>query len=197
MGEASVPLGRLPPRRLSDPNYDAVSGNCRPSQSYPEQPAYSPWVEDDKPESGKGFEAAVAYAVVERLDVAKEDVVWTRTTFGVQTGTSSQRIVYDIVQPKHEAMIFNNSVDVVQALKNKQIQAIVVDLPTALDLVGELKQQGTTILMATHEIGFARQVADRVVFLEQGRIAEEGPPEQVIDDPQVPATRDFLARVLR
>ncbi len=66
-----------------------------------------------------------------------------------------------------------------------------------LDLVRELKEQGTTILMATHEIGFARQVADRVVFLEHGRIAEQGPPEQVIDAPSQPATRDFLARVLR
>jgi polar amino acid transport system substrate-binding protein len=45
------------------------------------QPAYSPWVIDDKPESGKGFEAAVAYAVAEKLGFAKKDVVWTRTTF--------------------------------------------------------------------------------------------------------------------
>lgn len=65
-----------------------------------------------------------------------------------------------------------------------------------LDLVRELKATGSTILMATHEIGFARSAADRVVFLEQGRIVEQGPPEQVIDDPQESATRDFLARVL-
>ena len=65
-----------------------------------------------------------------------------------------------------------------------------------LDLVLDLKSSGSTILMATHEIGFARSAADRVVFLEQGRIVEQGPPEQVIDDPQDPATKDFLARVL-
>ncbi len=65
-----------------------------------------------------------------------------------------------------------------------------------LDLVRDLKSTGSTILMATHEIGFARSAADRVVFLERGRIVEEGPPEQVIDNPQEPATRDFLARVL-
>ena len=65
-----------------------------------------------------------------------------------------------------------------------------------LDLVLDLKSTGSTILMATHEIGFARSAADRVVFLEQGRIVEQGPPEQVIDDPQDPATKDFLARVL-
>ena len=65
-----------------------------------------------------------------------------------------------------------------------------------LDLVREVKDQGSTILMATHEIGFARNAADRVVFLEHGRIVEQGPPEQVIGDPQVAATQDFLSRIL-
>lgn len=66
-----------------------------------------------------------------------------------------------------------------------------------LDLVLDLKRTGSTILMATHEIGFARSAADRVVFLERGQIIEQGPPERVIDDPQESATKDFLARVLR
>jgi polar amino acid transport system ATP-binding protein len=66
-----------------------------------------------------------------------------------------------------------------------------------LDLVGELKAAGSTILMATHEIGFARGVADRVVFLADGVVVEEGPPAQVLDDPREQATRDFLARVMR
>ena len=66
-----------------------------------------------------------------------------------------------------------------------------------LDLVREIKAQGSTILMATHEISFARQAADRVVFLQNGQIVEQGPPEQVIDDPREQATRDFLARILR
>lgn len=65
-----------------------------------------------------------------------------------------------------------------------------------LDLVLDLKNSGSTILMATHEIGFARSAADRVVFLEQGRIVEQGPPSQVIDNPQEQATQEFLARVL-
>ena len=65
-----------------------------------------------------------------------------------------------------------------------------------LDLVREIKAQGSTILMATHEISFARQAADRVVFLRGGQIVEQGPPEQVIDDPREQATRDFLARIL-
>ena len=66
-----------------------------------------------------------------------------------------------------------------------------------LDLVKDLKATGSTILMATHEIGFARSAADRVLFLEQGRIVEQGSPSRVLDDPQAPATRDFLSRVLR
>ncbi|MCD4550040.1 MULTISPECIES: amino acid ABC transporter ATP-binding protein [unclassified Schaalia] len=65
-----------------------------------------------------------------------------------------------------------------------------------LDLVREVKSQGSTILMATHEIGFARSAADRVVFLERGRIVEQGPPEQVIDNPQEKSTQEFLRRVL-
>lgn len=65
-----------------------------------------------------------------------------------------------------------------------------------LDLVGELKELGSTVLMATHEIGFARRVADRVVFLQHGVIVEQGPPAQVIDNPREKATQDFLARVL-
>ena len=64
-----------------------------------------------------------------------------------------------------------------------------------LDLVREVKNTGSTILMATHEIGFARQVADRVVFLERGKIVEQGPPEEVIGNPKMPQTQEFLARV--
>ena len=64
-----------------------------------------------------------------------------------------------------------------------------------LDLVRELKTQGITIVMATHEMGFARQVADRIVYLKDGKVVEQGPPEQLFDNPQHPATREFLARI--
>ncbi|KTR76660.1 peptide ABC transporter ATP-binding protein [Microbacterium oxydans] len=64
-----------------------------------------------------------------------------------------------------------------------------------LDLVRELKVQGATIVMATHEMSFAREVADRIVFLEHGVVVEQGPPSQVFDAPQQPATAEFLARV--
>ncbi|MDO4259275.1 MAG: ABC transporter substrate-binding protein [Actinomycetaceae bacterium] len=161
------------------------------------EPAFSPWVENDDPASGEGFEAAVAYAVAEELGFSKENVVWKRTTFdaaiapgakdwdfnlqqfaitderkqavdfsssyyttaqavlttadkpiasatslaqikdtqfGVQVGTTSKKVVDEVIAPSKQALTFNGSVDVVQALKNGQVEAIVVDLPTALYL---------------------------------------------------------------
>ena len=64
-----------------------------------------------------------------------------------------------------------------------------------LDLLGELKAEGVTMLLNTHEMGFARDVADQVCFLHDGRIHEQGPPGQVIDDPQEERTRAFLSRI--
>jgi len=85
--------------------------------------------------------------------------------------------------------------------------AMLFDEPTsALDpeLVGEvlevmrdLASSGMTMIVATHEMGFARDVASRVIFLEQGRILEDGPPSQVLENPREARTREFLARVLR
>ena len=172
------------------------------------QPAYSPWVEDDKPESGKGFESAVAYAVAEQLGFSKDDVVWARTTFdaavtpgpkdwdlniqqfsitdqrkkavdfstpyyttnqaivaltgspaigaksladlagvnfGVQVGTTSLQAVTDIIKPTAQPKIFNSSDDVVAALRNKQVEAIVVDLPTAFYLTSAEFDNGTIV----------------------------------------------------
>ncbi|MFI9811109.1 amino acid ABC transporter ATP-binding protein [Saccharothrix variisporea] len=65
-----------------------------------------------------------------------------------------------------------------------------------LALVRELAAQGRTILMATHEMGFARQVADRVCFLDGGRLVESGPPEQVLGEPVHERTRQFLRRII-
>lgn len=63
-----------------------------------------------------------------------------------------------------------------------------------LDLVRELKAEGTTIVMATHEMAFARDVADTVVFLDRGVIAEQGPPAQLFGSPREARTREFLSR---
>ncbi|WP_114196021.1 amino acid ABC transporter ATP-binding protein [Edaphovirga cremea] len=80
------------------------------------------------------------------------------------------------------------------------------DEPTsALDpeLVGEvlavmkaLAQEGMTMVIVTHEMAFAREVADRVIFIDQGVIQEEGTPEQIFTAPQNPRTREFLSKVL-
>lgn len=63
-----------------------------------------------------------------------------------------------------------------------------------LDLVRALKDDGTTIVMATHEMAFARDVADEVVFLDRGVICEQGPPLRLFDSPEKPRTKEFLQR---
>jgi polar amino acid transport system substrate-binding protein len=159
------------------------------------EPAYYPWVIDDKPESGEGFEAAVAYAVAEQLGFAKEDVVWVRTTFdgaitpGAKTFdfnlqqfsiTEERKAAVDFSSPYYSApqaivsfagsaiegktaiadlkdaklgaavgttsldaiknqigvepQVFNDNAAAVTALKNGQIDGLVVDLPTAFYL---------------------------------------------------------------
>jgi len=96
-------------------------------------------------------------------------------------------------------------VAVVRALANDPRLLLLDEVTSALDpelvgevlsLVGELKEQGMTIVMATHEMSFARQAADTVVFLDAGVVLEQGPPEQVLVEPTEPRTRQFLARIL-
>jgi polar amino acid transport system substrate-binding protein len=160
-------------------------------------PAYEPWVVGDAPESGEGFEAAVAYAVAAELGFAPEDVVWVRTTFdeaiapgaknfdfnlqqysiteerkeavdfsspyystaqtvitvagskaaeaasladlkglliGAATGTTSFAAIENVIAPTAGAQAFNSNDDAKAALANGQVDAIVVDLPTAFYL---------------------------------------------------------------
>ena len=66
-----------------------------------------------------------------------------------------------------------------------------------LTLIRELAASGMTMLIATHEMGFARDIADRVVFLDAGRVAEQGPPEQIFNSPQNPRTQQFLKRIVQ
>jgi polar amino acid transport system substrate-binding protein len=158
-------------------------------------PAYEPWVIGDDPASGKGFEAAVAYAVADKLGFNKADVVWVRTTFdqaiapgpktfdfnlqqysitedrkknvdfsspyytttqvvvtnntsmasgvttlaglkkfliGAATGTTSYDSITNIIKPTQKPLAFNSNDDAKAALTNGQVDAIVLDLPTAL-----------------------------------------------------------------
>jgi polar amino acid transport system substrate-binding protein len=160
-------------------------------------PAFEPWMVDDKPENGKGYESAVTYAVAKQLGFADADVVWIRTTFdsaiapgpkkfdvnvqqfsitedrkkavdfssgyydltqavvsfkgskiekvtsvaglkdaklGAAVGTTSLQAIEDIIAPSSKASVFNDNAAAVTALKNKQIDGLVVDLPTAFYL---------------------------------------------------------------
>jgi polar amino acid transport system ATP-binding protein len=65
-----------------------------------------------------------------------------------------------------------------------------------LELVRELAESGMTMVIATHEMSFAREIADKVCFLDSGAILEEGPPSEIFSSPREPRTRAFLARVL-
>ena len=96
-------------------------------------------------------------------------------------------------------------VAIVRALMTKPRALLLDEVTSALDpeLVGEvlgiireLKGDGMTMLIATHEMGFAREFADEVCHLESGRIIERGPPEQIFSDPAHPSTRRFLTRLI-
>jgi polar amino acid transport system ATP-binding protein len=96
-------------------------------------------------------------------------------------------------------------VAIVRALVNGPRLLLLDEVTSALDpeLVGEvlsmirdLKTEGMTMVLATHEMGFARQVADRVAFLDGGKVLEQGPPDQVLGDPVEPRTRQFLSRII-
>ncbi len=96
-------------------------------------------------------------------------------------------------------------VAIVRALAMQPELMLLDEVTAALDpvLVGEvlnvirdMRTQGMTMVLATHEMGFAKEISDTVCFLEAGRILEQGSPAQMFSDPQQPATRDFLARVI-
>jgi len=65
-----------------------------------------------------------------------------------------------------------------------------------LDVMIELAGQGITMVVVTHEMGFAKAVADRVIFMDQGQIVEQAPPDQFFNDPQSDRTKDFLSKIL-
>ena len=65
-----------------------------------------------------------------------------------------------------------------------------------LSVIKELAREGMTMLIATHEMGFARDIADRICFLEAGRILEQGPPSKIFTSPENPRTRQFLSRII-
>jgi polar amino acid transport system ATP-binding protein len=96
-------------------------------------------------------------------------------------------------------------VAIVRAMMTTPRALLLDEVTSALDpeLVGEvlevirgLKDEGMTMVIATHEMSFARDVADQVCFLEDGRIVEQGPPQEMFSAPQQPETQRFLARTI-
>ena len=85
-------------------------------------------------------------------------------------------------------------------------QVMLLDEPTSaldpemvgevLDVMKQLAHEGMTMVVVTHEMGFAREVADRVIFMDEGKIIEEGTPEEIFNNPQQARTQDFLRKVL-
>jgi polar amino acid transport system ATP-binding protein len=96
-------------------------------------------------------------------------------------------------------------VAIVRALATKPRLMLLDEVTSALDpeLVAEvlgvirgLAQEGMTMLIATHEMGFARDIASRVCFLDEGVLLEQGPPDQIFSAPQEERTRQFLQRII-
>jgi polar amino acid transport system ATP-binding protein len=94
-------------------------------------------------------------------------------------------------------------VALVRAVATRPVLLLLDEVTSALDpelvgevlaMVAELKDEGMTMLIATHELGFARDVADRVCFLHAGVVHEQGPAAQLLDSPREPRTREFLRR---
>ncbi len=65
-----------------------------------------------------------------------------------------------------------------------------------LDLIKDIAKENITMIIVTHEMGFAREVADRIIFMDEGVVLEEGTPEEIFDNPQMPRTKEFLSKVL-
>ena len=104
------------------------------------------------------------------------------------SGGQQQRVaIVRALAMKPEVMLFD---EVTSALDPLLVAEV-------LDVIRELKSEGMTIVMATHEMGFAQEVADRVCFLDGGRVLESGTPDDLFGSPQHEATRLFLARVAR
>ncbi len=65
-----------------------------------------------------------------------------------------------------------------------------------LQVIRQLSSSGMTLVVVTHEIGFARDIAHRIIFMDVGRIVEEGPPAELFDSPRSPRLREFLSKLL-
>jgi polar amino acid transport system ATP-binding protein len=124
-----------------------------------------------------------ANALLDRFGLAdKRDEYPDRLSGGQQQRVAIVRAL--AMQP--ELMLFD---EVTSALDPELVAEV-------LTVIRELAEGGMTMILATHEMSFARDVADKVCFLDDGVIAEEGPPARIFSEPQQPRTREFLARII-
>ncbi|MCA8963196.1 MAG: amino acid ABC transporter ATP-binding protein, partial [Planctomycetes bacterium] len=104
------------------------------------------------------------------------------------SGGQQQRVaIIRALAMRPEIMLFD---EITSALDPELVEEV-------LDVLRHLRAEGKTMVLATHEMSFARVLADRVCFLDGGLIAEEGPPERMFTAPEAERTRAFLRRVLR
>ena len=128
-------------------------------------------------------EQAKAYSLLRRIGLEEKADVYPSTLSGGQ----KQRIaIVRALAMNPQVMLFDEPTS---ALDPEMVGEV-------LDLIKELANEGMTMVIVTHEMGFAREVADRVLFMDDGVIAEEAPPAQLFNHPQHPRTQEFLSKVL-
>ena len=126
---------------------------------------------------------AKAMELLERIGLADKAKAYPATLSGGQ----KQRIaIVRALAMNPEVMLFDEPTS---ALDPEMVGEV-------LDLMRDLAKDGMTMAVVTHEMGFAREVADRVVFMAEGKILEEGTPAQLFDSPKDPRLQDFLSKVL-
>lgn len=134
---------------------------------------------------GKKKEEAEAYAMemLERVDLADRADAYPSQLSGGQ----KQRVaIVRALCMDPEVMLFDEPTS---ALDPEMVGEV-------LEVMKKLAKRGMTMVVVTHEMGFAREVATRVVFMDGGKVLEQGTPEQVFDHPQDPRLQDFLSKVL-
>ncbi|MCX7720923.1 MAG: amino acid ABC transporter ATP-binding protein [Dictyoglomus thermophilum] len=103
------------------------------------------------------------------------------------SGGQQQRIaIARALAMEPEVMLFDEPTSSIDPEMTKEV----------LDVIRELAHEGMTMIIATHEMGFAKEVANRVIFLDQGRIVEEGTPKQIFENPKEERTIEFLSKIL-
>ena len=125
----------------------------------------------------------IAMAALERVGLAQKAGEYPQNLSGGQ----QQRVaIARALCTKQPIILFDEPTS---ALDPEMVQEV-------LDVIIELAQENITMMCVTHEMGFARQVADRVIFMDDGQILEEGTPEHFFENPQNPRCKDFLAKIL-